>query len=136
MEFDASVAMLTHFGGEICLLWSRPTRFHSAAARSQGYYVKEMESIAEPLVMLFTGVEGKVRGTLETVGGTAGTFCGLGGEVVSAKLLSNWGHRNSKECQVCANQRQTRPSMYNREASATWLISNNEQLAQFFAGKS
>lgn len=39
----------------LCLFWSRPTLFHSAAARSQGYYVKEMESIAEPLVMLFTG---------------------------------------------------------------------------------
>jgi len=119
-----------------------------------------MESIAELLVMLFTGKseDGRqgitpswtdvsrkillfrrggrksIRGTLETLGGTAGTFCGLGGEVASAKLLSNWGRRNSKECQECANQRQTRPSMYGREASATWLISNEQ--AQFFTGKS
>lgn len=42
-------------GGELSLLWSWPTLFHSAAAHLEEYYVKEMESIAEPWVMLFTG---------------------------------------------------------------------------------
>lgn len=71
----------------------------SSAAHLVGYYVKEMESIAEQLVMLFTGKsddrrqgitpsqsdvswkiplflweEGKVQRTLEMVGMTTGTF--------------------------------------------------------------
>lgn len=107
----------------------------SSAAHLVGYYVKEMESIAEQWVMLFTGKnddqrqgitpsrtdvswkiplfhreEGKVQRTLEMVGMTTGTFVRKGRRVrlVSEQSYSpNWGHRDSKECQLCKKQGHT-----------------------------
>lgn len=107
----------------------------SSAAHLVGYYVKEMESIAEQWVMLFTGKnddqrqgitpsrtdvswkiplfhreEGKVQRTLEMVGMTTGTFVRKGRRVRSVSEQSyspKWGHRDSKECQLCKKQGHT-----------------------------
>lgn len=99
----------------------------SSAAHLVGYYVKEMESIAEQWVMLFTGKsddrrqgitpsrsdvswkiplflweEGKVQRTLEMVGMSTGTFVRKGRRTQPiSELRCSPYQRYSKKCPEC-----------------------------------
>lgn len=101
----------------------------SSAAHLVGYYVKEMESIAERWVMLFTGKsddqrqgitpsrsdvswkiplfhgeEGKVQRTLEMVGMSTGTFVRKGRRaqrISQRKIFALTGTLGHQQCQEC-----------------------------------
>lgn len=105
----------------------------SSAAHLVGYYVKEMESIAERWVMLFTGKsddqrqgitpsrsdvswkiplfhgeEGKVQRTLEMVGMTTGTFVRKrrrSRRISEQRCSPNRGHWDSEKCQECKKKK-------------------------------
>lgn len=105
----------------------------SSAAHLVGYYVKEMESIAERWVMLFTGKsddqrqgitpsrsdvswkiplfhreEGKVQRTLEMVGVTTGTLVRKrrrGRRISEQRHSPHQGPWDSKKCQECKKKK-------------------------------